>query len=83
MDKRALASDDVPSQWRGVMPKRAAVTEAEAKRVMKAAIACGLKIKEVVVSVDCVRLVTDAEAEERHKPDKEMDTLKKAAIAQL
>lgn len=53
------------------MPKRAAVTEAEAKRVIKAALACGLQIKEVVVSVDCVRLVTEAKAQVKKTPELE------------
>lgn len=56
------------------MTKRAAVTEAEARRVIKAALDCGLLIREVVVSVDCVRLVTDPEPK---VPVKSPDMLEK------
>lgn len=39
------------------MTRAAAVSEAKTRRAIKAAQAAGLTVKEVIVTVDCVRLV--------------------------
>lgn len=45
------------------MTQKAAVSEAKTRRAIKAAQAAGLTVKEVVVTVDCVRLVIHGDAE--------------------
>lgn len=51
------------------MSKRAAVTEAEARRAIKAALACGLTIYEVIVKVDGIRILTKDEGHQQERPE--------------
>ena len=44
------------------MTRKAAVTEAKTLRAIKAAQSAGLTVKEVIVTVDCVRLVIQGDA---------------------
>lgn len=62
------------------MPKRASVTKAEARRVIQAAQECGLSIKEIVATVDGVRLVVNADQEDRPQEDDNVRRPKQWAI---
>lgn len=53
------------------MANRAAITEAATKRAIRAALAAGLQIKEVVLTVDGTRIVFEGDGEQsapKHTP---------------